>query len=123
MLRDDHGLTYPRFLMLLTVQRVGPTTQRALARELGLTEPSVSRSVVGLAAEDLLSITSTPGAGNRREVSLTATGGDRVTAASARLEAAFDGLLAASGVNGEALASATARLLDALADNPKEVGS
>jgi len=110
----DEALSYPRFLLLLTVRRVGPTTQRVLARELGLAEPTVSRTLGGMAARGLVSVTSTPGGGNRRSVELTPLGDKLLTAAETRLEDAFDSLTAAAGVDRDALADGVRRLLQTL---------
>lgn len=114
----DESLSYPRFLLLLTVRRVGPTTQRTLARELGLAEPTVSRTLAGMATRGLVSVTSTPGAGNRRTVDLTPLGDKLLTAAETRLEEAFDSLVAMAGVDRDALADGVRRLLRTLAPAP-----
>ena len=110
----DDSLTYARFLLLLTVRRLGPTTQRARARELGLADPTISRTLAGAAARDLVSVTSTPGSGNRRSVELTPLGGKLLALAETRLEDAFAGLTEAAGVDAEALTTAVRRLLRTL---------
>jgi DNA-binding MarR family transcriptional regulator len=112
----DGSLTYARFLALLTVRRLGPTTQRALARELGLAEPTVSRTVGGMATRGLVEVTSTPGAGNRRTVDLTPLGSKLLDAAETRLEEAFDGLLAAAEVDRDPLEWSVRRLLTTLTE-------
>ena len=111
----DGSLSYPRFLLLLTVRRLGPTTQRALARELGLAEPTVSRTLGGMASRDLVSVSTTPGGGNRRAVALTDLGSTLLETAEDRLEEAFDGLTRVAGVDHDALATSVRRLLSALA--------
>ena len=116
----DGSLSYPRFLLLLTVRRLGPTTQRALARELGLAEPTVSRTLAGMATRDLVSVTTTPGGGNRRTVALTEFGSKLLETAETRLEEAFDGLTRAAGVDHDALATAVHRLLTTLAPSEGE---
>jgi DNA-binding MarR family transcriptional regulator len=42
ILRTTHGLSYRRFMVLVTVGELGTCTQRALADSLAVTEPSVS---------------------------------------------------------------------------------
>lgn len=111
ILRGQLGLTYARFLTLLTVQRLGGTTQRALAVELGLSEPSVSRSVAALAQEGWLSVTSVPGTGNRRSVELTESGSAVVDKAADTLEASFASLLEAAGLSADRILAVTTPLL------------
>jgi DNA-binding MarR family transcriptional regulator len=114
ILRVELGLSYPRFLLLLTLGRVGAVTQRALADELGLTEPTVSRTVTALASDGLVDVTSVAGTGNRRRVSLTTEGRNVVDKSADRLEAAFDELLVAARVTPADLAMITDRLLRTL---------
>jgi DNA-binding MarR family transcriptional regulator len=114
ILRAELDLSYPRFLLLLTLRRTGALTQRALAEELGITEPTVSRTVTSLADAGLTAVTSTPGQGNRRAVSLTDEGAALVEKGAARLEDAFRSLLAGAGVDHTTLHDVTRRLLDTL---------
>jgi DNA-binding MarR family transcriptional regulator len=114
LLRDEQGLSFSHFLTLLTSYRLGPVTQRALADELGVTEPTVSRSVAALAGRRLLSVTTVSGQGHRRSVALTPEGRIVVTACAERLETAFQGLLEAAGVRAAELDELTARLLTTL---------
>jgi DNA-binding MarR family transcriptional regulator len=114
ILRTELDLPYPRFLLLLALLRLGPVTQRALADELGVTEPTVSRSVAVLADRGLLTVTATTGQGNRRSVALTEGGRRLVTGSTERLEAAFAGLLDAAGVPAEDVDGLTERLLTVL---------
>jgi DNA-binding MarR family transcriptional regulator len=118
ILRAELDVSYPHFLLLLTLQGLGPVTQRSLADELGVTEPTVSRSVAPLAGRGLLTVTTVSGQGHRRSVALTADGRALVTACSERLEAAFEGLLDQAGVRAAELDDATARLLKTLDGGP-----
>lgn len=98
-------LTYSRYLMLLTIERLGEATQRAVADALGITEPAVSRTIRALQAEGLVDAVAVPGAGNRRAVGLTAVGQSLVDRTASELEAAFAGLLTMAGLTpGDVLA-------------------
>jgi DNA-binding MarR family transcriptional regulator len=123
ILRADLDLSYPRFLLLLTLRRTGPLTQRALAGELGVTEPTVSRTATSLAAAGHLSIGVTPGGGNRRAVALTEQGAALVDKGTARLEDAFGSLVGAAGVDPAVLREVTGRLLRTLGPGTVHPGS
>ena len=60
------GLTYSRYLVLLTIERLGGATQRSIADALGITDPAASRAIRGLQGADLVAAAATPGSGNRR---------------------------------------------------------
>jgi DNA-binding MarR family transcriptional regulator len=92
------GLTYSRYLTLLTIERLGDATQRAIAEAMGITEPAVSRTIRALQAGGLVAAKATPGTGNRRAVGLTRAGQRLVNRASEDLETAFGGLLDAAGL-------------------------
>lgn len=98
ILKDRLGITFSRYLTLLTLQRLGSATQRELAAELGVSEPSISRSVPLLTDEGYLTATSVAGGGNRRRVELTAVGEKLVDAAADILEDSFAQLMTAAGV-------------------------
>jgi DNA-binding MarR family transcriptional regulator len=118
ILRAELDLTYPRFLLLLALRRIGAVTQRALADELGVTEPTVSRSLAALAERGLLTVEAVAGQGHRRSVTLTAAGRTLVDKCSERLESAFDVLVSAAGVTATELDRLTERLLDTLDGAP-----
>ena len=92
------GLTYSRYLTLLTIERLGEATQRAIAEAMGITEPAVSRTIRALQAEGLVDASASPGTGNRRAVRLTSAGQRLVERAADQLETAFGGLLEAAGL-------------------------
>jgi DNA-binding MarR family transcriptional regulator len=98
LLRREAGVSYSRFLALFAVRESGGT-QRDLARWLGLTEPSASRMVGVLADEGLLTVTTTAGAGNRRQLRLTADGASLVDRCGRLLEGRFEDLVRSSGVS------------------------
>jgi DNA-binding MarR family transcriptional regulator len=74
LLRERFGISYRRFLVLYMVGDLGVTTQRALAEQLDVSEPSVSRMIGVLREAGLLRADSKPGDGNRRQVALTDEG-------------------------------------------------
>lgn len=92
------GLTYSRYLTLLTIERLGAATQRAIAEAVGITEPAVSRTVRALQSAGWVDAAAVPGLGNRRAVQLTAAGQDLVDRAATQLEQAFGELLTAAGL-------------------------
>jgi DNA-binding MarR family transcriptional regulator len=114
ILREHLGLGYARHLLMLTLQRLGSATQRELAAELGLSEPSVSRSIPQLAAEGWVTVTTVAGGGNRRQVQLTMAGERLVDEAAELLEGSFSRLLDAAGLRPSDVLGVTDPLLAAL---------
>ncbi|WP_392544758.1 MarR family winged helix-turn-helix transcriptional regulator [Oryzobacter telluris] len=110
--RHDVGLTYKRFLVLLHVSDADGPTQRDLADRLGSSEAATSRMVAGLARDGLLDIGR--GAGNRRELRITAVGGERLAAAGHVLGDHFDALVTSQGVDPTDLTTTVRRLAAAL---------
>jgi DNA-binding MarR family transcriptional regulator len=112
----DLGLTYSRFLTLLSIERLGGATQKSIADALGVTEPSASRAIRVLQDAGLVAAVSTPGAGNRREVTLTDKGQRVVDEAAEHLESSFAALLDRAGLARADVLTITDRLLRAFAD-------
>jgi len=110
------GLSYSRYLTLLTIERLGEATQRAIADALGITEPAVSRTIRALQAEGLVAAKATPGVGNRRAVGLTTAGRRLVDRAADQLEDAFGGLLTAAGLTGSDVLAVTDPIIRLLAE-------
>lgn len=114
ILRAECGLSYRRFLALLTVGDLGAATQRALADRLGVSEPSVSRMAGVLAEAGLLDARVDPAGGNRRRLTLTAEGAQIVEDARRLLELRFADLVKRSGVRYADYARDTMLLMSAL---------
>lgn len=114
ILQAEYGLSYRRFRALLTVGRLGAATQRAVADELGVSEPSASRMTGVLVGTGLLDALPDPSGGNRRRLSLTAEGKEVVESCRALLERRFADLVERSGVSYADYARDTRRLFDAL---------
>ena len=110
------GLTYSRFLTLLTIERLGGATQRSIADALGVTEPSASRAIRGLQEAGLATADATPGAGNRRVVTLTDKGQRVVDEAADHLEHSFATLLDHAGLARADVLAITDPLLRALVE-------
>jgi DNA-binding MarR family transcriptional regulator len=110
------GLTYSRFLTLLTIERLGGATQRSIADALGVTEPSASRAIRGLQDAGLVLADATPGAGNRRVVRLTDKGQRVVDEAADHLEQSFATLLDDAGLARADVLAITDPLLRALVE-------
>jgi DNA-binding MarR family transcriptional regulator len=123
ILKERLGTTYSRFLTLLTLQRLGSATQRELAAELGVSEPSISRSVPLLTKEGFLTAVSVPGEGNRRRVELTDAGEELVDEAAAVLEDSFAQLVTAAGMEPDRILDITNPLLGVLTGSPEEQGA
>ena len=117
MLSAELGLSYRRFVTLLVVGELGVATQRQLAEQLGVSEPSVSRMAGVLAKTGLLDLRPDPGGGNRRQLTLTPEGKRTVTKSRRLLERRFAALLEHSGVGYEEYAAHTRKLLAALGDD------
>jgi len=109
------GLTYSRYLTLLTIERLGEATQRAVADAVGITEPAVSRTIRSLQAEGLVAAAAIPGAGNRRAVRLTQQGQGLVNRAADQLEGAFRSALDAAGLTPSDVLAVTDPLIKTLA--------
>ena len=122
ILKERLGTTYSRFLTLLTLQRLGSATQRELAAELGISEPSISRSVPLLTNEGFLTATSVPGEGNRRRVELTPAGEKLVDEAADILEDSFAQLVTGAGMEPDRILDITNPLLGVLTGSPDEQG-
>jgi DNA-binding MarR family transcriptional regulator len=114
ILKERLGITFSRFLTLLTLQRLGSATQRELATELRVSEPSISRSVPLLTDEGLLTVTYVAGEGNRRRVELTAVGEKLVNEAADILEDSFAQLMEAAGVGSKQILAFTNPMLGVL---------
>jgi len=114
ILRAEHGVSYRRFLTLLTVGELGAATQRALADRLGISEPSVSRMTGVLAETGLLDAPPDPAGGNRRQLTLTLAGKDLVEQCRELLEHRFTDLVQRSGVSYTDYARDTRLLINAL---------
>ena len=111
ILKENVGLTYSRYLLMLTLQRLRSSTQRDLATELGLSEPSISRALPVLAEEGWVTVTTSAGGGNRRQVRLTAKGERLVDEAAELLEGSFSTLLDAAGLKASDVLGLTDPLL------------
>jgi DNA-binding MarR family transcriptional regulator len=114
MLREEHNVSYSRFLALTLVGELGASTQRGLAECLGVTEPSVSRMTAVLAADGLLEVQPDPAGGRRRRLSLTEEGKRLVASVQRGFEERFAALVAESGVPYEEYAAHTEQLLATL---------
>jgi DNA-binding MarR family transcriptional regulator len=114
ILRERLGISFNRFLTLLTLERLATATQRELAAELGVSEPSVSRSVPALVEAGFLTVTSVAGEGNRRRVELTAVGAKLVGEASDLLEDAFAQVMKQAGVRSKQVLAITDPMLGVL---------
>src|SRR6185369_12777369 len=114
LLRAEHDISYHRFLALVFVGELGASTQRALAEQLGVTEPSVSRMTAVLVADGLLNVEPDPDGGNRRRLSLTEQGQRLVTTVRRDFENRLAEFVELSGVPYTEYAEHTERMLSTL---------
>lgn len=114
ILQAELGLSYRRFVTLFVVGELGAASQRALADELGVSEPSVSRMTGVLVAAGLLAAGPDPSGGNRRRLSLTPDGAQVVQRCRELLESRFADLVDRSGVPYDDYARHTRMLMSAL---------
>lgn len=119
ILQAEYGLSYRRFLALLAVDELGAATQRALAENLGVSEPSASRMAAVLAGTGMLDSPLDPAGGNRRRLTLTAQGKQVVEDCRELLERRFADLVEGSGVSYNDYARDTTLLLEALDSTQK----
>lgn len=122
LLSREAGVSYARFLALFAVRETGGS-QRDMARWLGLTEPSTSRMVGVLAADELLIVDRTPGAGNRRQLKLTDEGARLVERCAQILEDRFADLVRRSGVSYATYQRHTRRLLAQLDSDQRDAAT
>lgn len=122
ILQAEYGLSYRRFLALMTVGGLGAATQRTLADTLGVSEPSASRMTGVLTGTGLLDSQPDPAGGNRRRLTLTLQGQGVVENCRELLERRFIALVETSGVSYADYARDTTLLLQALgaAQGPTE---
>lgn len=104
------GITYQRYLALLVVDAAAGLTQRELAGALGQTEATASRTATALADAGWLEVTRSPGAGNRRALTLTHEGRDLLRRAGERLGHDFDEVVRGIGQDPDLIAEHVRRL-------------
>jgi DNA-binding MarR family transcriptional regulator len=114
LLQERFGISYRRFLVLYMVGELGVATQRALAEQLDVSEPSVSRMIGVLREAGLLRADSKPGDGNRRQVALTDEGRKLLTNGGRHLSQRLAELVERSGIPSRAFVGHARRLSAAL---------
>jgi DNA-binding MarR family transcriptional regulator len=110
--RSGCELSYARFLVLLHVSEGDGMTQRDLSARLGTSEAAVSRMVAGLARDGFVDVAR--GVGNRRSLSLTASGGAALSTAGEALGDGFDRLVRGTGTDPAAFAATVRTVVAAL---------
>jgi DNA-binding MarR family transcriptional regulator len=101
LLRTQMGISYKRAVFLVVLEECGTVTQHALAVALGYSDPSVSTMLVELAKEGYLQIAVSPAHARKRLVSITAKGSEAVAQGRQLLDARFDQLMQAAGVDAQ----------------------
>jgi len=101
LLRTHMGISYKRAVFLLVLEQCGTLTQHELAVALGYSDPSVSTMLVELAKEGYLQTAVSPEHARKRLVSITAKGSEVVAQGRQLLDAHFDQLMQAAGVDAQ----------------------
>lgn len=108
-LQREHGIRYPAFLVLLMARVLGPTSQQAIAANLGVSRASITQRVTGLQDAAYLAISKDPTDSRANIVALTAAGTALIDAAWQGLDNHQSGL--DEGVDEQALAAQLDRLI------------
>lgn len=114
LLRTQVGISYKRALFLIVLRHSGTVTQHELAIALGYSDPAVSTMLVELAKEGYVQTTKSATHGRKHLVTITPKGNEVVARARHVLDAHFDQLLVAAGVDAQHLREITERLYEAL---------
>lgn len=101
LLRTQIGISYKRAVFLLVLEECGTVTQHELAVALGYSDPSISTMLVELAKEGYLQTIVSPQHARKRLVSITAKGSEVVVQGRQLLDAHFDRLMQAAGVDAQ----------------------
>lgn len=101
VLQRELGISHRRAVALLTIEKAGPLSQRALAALLGHTEPAVSTLVRDLARQGAVSLEAVDG--RQRRVAVTAEGARLVAAARQITKPMFEAVVISAGVDAEVL--------------------
>src|SRR6266852_74355 len=101
LLQTQVGVSYKRALFLIVLQHCGTVTQHELAVALGYSDPAVSTMLVELAKEGYLQTIVSPQHARKRLVSITAKGSEVVAQGRQLLDAHFDRLMQAAGVDAQ----------------------
>ena len=108
VLRRELGISYRRAVTLLVLESAGPSSQRALAAQLGHSEASVSTLIRDLATEGAVAVE--PVDKRERRVRVTDEGARLVARARALTEPMFQELLTAADVDASVLGPQLERL-------------
>ena len=105
----EHGIRYAPFLVLLMAGVLGPTTQQAIAANLGVSRASITQRVTALAAAGHLAVGKSETDARANRVALTPAGAALLDTAWRGLEAHQSGL--DDGVDEPVLAAQLDRLI------------
>jgi len=120
LLRTHLGISYKRALFLVVLQQCGTVTQHALAVALGYSDPAVSTMLLELAKDGYIKTTPSPEHGRKRLVTITPQGSEVVAKGRQLLDARFDQLMAAAGVDTQHYSELTEQLYQTLVATMKK---
>ncbi len=115
LLQARLGISYKRALFLLVLHHCGIVTQHELAVALGYSDPAVSTMLVQLAKDGYVTTAPSPEHGRKRLVSITPRGEALVAEGRDLMNARYDRLMAAAGVDARHYDELTGRIYRALA--------
>jgi DNA-binding MarR family transcriptional regulator len=114
LLRAHLGISYKRALFLLVLQDRGTVTQHELAVALGYSDPAVSAMLLQLAKDGYVTTAPSLEHGRKRLVTITSQGAALVAKGRDLLDARFDRLMVAAGVDAHHYDELTERIYRAL---------
>lgn len=114
MLRESHGFTYSRYLLLCVIDDIDHGTQRDIATMLSVSEPAVSKKISDAVSDGLVVRSHEPGSGHRLSISLTPAGERILIDCSDRLEEALSSLLHRAGLKPGDIVDPATRVLRAM---------
>ncbi len=120
-LHDLLGISYARFIFLLTVQQGNSPTQHQIAQALKISDPAVSKLCAEAVRDGLLQIITNPLHKRQRLVSLTDAGRLLLEDSIAMLDSCFSDICSRGAIDEAAYRDQTARVVDGLAAKYKEL--
>jgi DNA-binding MarR family transcriptional regulator len=114
LLLENLGMSYKRCQVLAVLQHCGTITQHELAVNLGHSDPAVSKMLIELSKDELITVKIDPKHARKRLVTLTAKGNELTAKGMAILNAHFNGVIQKAGIDASQYTELTKKLFDAL---------
>ena len=114
LLLESVGMSYKRCQVLAVLQHCGTITQHELAVKLGHSDPAVSKMLMELSKDELITVKIDPKHARKRLVTLTAKGDEITTKGTMMLNAHFSEVIKKAEVDAVQYTELTKKLFDAL---------